>query len=57
MKLVLHLLLAIFLPPVAVFLLRGTGKELIVDIVLLIFLFFPSVLFALYIVLKDHKIL
>lgn len=49
-KLVL-VLLAIFLPPVAVALQRGAGKDLILNIVLCLFFWLPGVIHALIVVL------
>lgn len=50
-KLVL-ILLAIFLPPIAVFLQKGVGKDLIINIVLCILFFFPGMVHALWVVTK-----
>jgi uncharacterized membrane protein YqaE (UPF0057 family) len=48
-KLVL-ILLAIFLPPVAVALKRGIGKDLLINILLCLLVFFPGMIHALWIV-------
>ena len=50
---IVNIILALFLPPVAVFASRGWGTECIVDIVLTICIWFPGMLYALYIVLQD----
>jgi len=50
-KLVL-ILLAIFLPPVAVFLKAGAGKDLIINIILCLLLFFPGMVHALWVTTK-----
>lgn len=50
-KLVL-ILLAIFLPPVAVFLKAGVGKHLLINIVLCICFFFPGMVHALWVATK-----
>ncbi len=50
-KLVL-ILLAIFLPPVAVFLKCGAGKHLIINIVLCLLFFFPGMVHALWTVTR-----
>ena len=50
-KLVL-ILLAIFLPPVAVALKRGLGKDLLINILLCLLLFFPGMVHALWVVSK-----
>jgi len=51
-KLVL-ILLAIFLPPVAVFLNNGAGKHLIINIILCLFFYLPGILHALWLVTKK----
>ena len=51
-KLVL-ILLAILLPPVAVFLKSGAGKHLIINIVLCLFFYVPGILHALWLITKD----
>ncbi|MEM1167231.1 MAG: YqaE/Pmp3 family membrane protein [Planctomycetota bacterium] len=48
----LMVLLAIFLPPVAVFLKEGVGKHLLINLILLL-LYFPAAIHALIVVLKD----
>ena len=48
-KLIL-ILLAIFLPPVAVALKRGAGKDLLINILLCLLLFFPGMVHALWVV-------
>ena len=50
-KLVL-ILIAIFLPPVAVALERGFGKDLLINILLCLLVFFPGMVHALWIVSK-----
>lgn len=45
-KLIL-IILAIFLPPVAVFLKAGAGKDLLINILLCFLLFLPAVIHAL----------
>ena len=50
-KLVL-ILLAIFLPPVAVALKRGIGKDLLINIFLCCLVFFPGMVHALWVVSK-----
>lgn len=46
----LLIILAIFLPPVAVFLKKGLGKDLIINIVLCLLVFLPGVVHALWLV-------
>jgi len=45
-------ILAIFLPPVAVFLERGCRADFFINVVLTILAYIPGVIHALYIVLK-----
>jgi len=49
----LLIILAIFLPPLAVFLKKKAGTELIISIVLSLFFYIPGILYALYIVTKK----
>lgn len=49
----IRIILAIFLPPVAVFLKEGIGTNLIINIVLTIFFFVPGMIHALWILLKK----
>ena len=51
-KLVL-IIIAILLPPLAVFLKKGVGTPLIISIVLSLFFYFPGILYALYLILTD----
>lgn len=44
------ILLALFLPPVAVAVKRGLGKDLLINILLCLLLFFPGMVHALWIV-------
>lgn len=46
------IILAIFLPPVAVFMKNGAGKDLIINIVLCLFFYIPGILHALWLVTK-----
>ena len=50
-KLVL-IILSIFLPPLAVFLKKGAGKDLIINIVLCFLFFVPAIIHALWLVTK-----
>ena len=52
MNKVVLIILALFLPPVAVFLKNGLGKDLIINIVLCLILFVPGVVHALWLVTK-----
>lgn len=50
-KLVL-IILAILLPPIAVFLKTGVGMQLLINIVLCLIFYIPGILHALWLVLK-----
>lgn len=50
-KLIL-VILAVLLPPLAVFLNNGAGKDLLINIVLCLFFYVPGILHALWLVLK-----
>lgn len=52
MPTILLIILAILLPPLAVFLKEGANKHLVISIVLTIFFFVPGVIHALWCVLK-----
>lgn len=52
MNKIILIVLSIFLPPVAVFLKSGIGKDLIINIVLCILFFFPGVVHALWLTTK-----
>ena len=51
--LVLLIILAILLPPVAVYLKAGAGKDLVINIILCLLFYIPGVIHALWIVLKK----
>lgn len=53
MSKLIHVLLAIFFPPVAVFFKSGIGKDLIINIILCLLFLIPGVLHALWLVTKD----
>ena len=52
MNKVLLIIIAILLPPLAVFLKSGAGKDLLINIILCILFWIPGVLHALWVVLK-----
>ena len=52
MNKVVLIVLALLLPPVAVFLKAGVGKALLINIVLCLLFFFPGVVHALWVVTK-----
>ncbi|HBY85701.1 MAG TPA: YqaE/Pmp3 family membrane protein [Colwellia sp.] len=53
MNKLIHIILAILLPPVAVFLKSGAGKDLLINIILSLMFFIPGVLHALWLITKD----
>jgi uncharacterized membrane protein YqaE (UPF0057 family) len=53
MNKLVHIILAILLPPVAVFLKSGVGKDLIINIILCLIFFIPGVLHAVWLITKD----
>jgi uncharacterized membrane protein YqaE (UPF0057 family) len=52
MNKIILVILAILLPPLAVFLNNGAGKDLLINIVLCLFFYVPGILHALWLVLK-----
>jgi uncharacterized membrane protein YqaE (UPF0057 family) len=52
MNKILLIIIAILLPPVAVFLKNGAGQDLIINIVLCIFFWIPGVIHALWVTTK-----
>ena len=52
MNKVLLIVIAILLPPLAVFLHKGAGKDLVINIILSIFFYVPGILHALWLVTK-----
>ena len=53
MNKLIHILLAIFLPPIAVFLKCGVGKDLIINIILCLLFYIPGALHALWLITKE----
>jgi uncharacterized membrane protein YqaE (UPF0057 family) len=51
---IILILLAIFLPPVAVYLLEGLSTYFWIDLILTLLFFLPGMIFALYLVLKSQ---
>ena len=47
------IILAILIPPVAVFLKKGAGQDLVINIVLCFLLWLPGVVHAVWLVTKD----
>ena len=52
MNKIIQVLLAIFLPPVAVFIEKGAGKDLVINILLCFVFFVPGITHALWLTLK-----
>lgn len=52
MNKLLLVIIAILLPPLAVFLKNGAGKDLVINIILCLFFYVPGILHALWLILK-----
>lgn len=52
MNKIVLIILAIFLPPVAVFLKKGVGQDLLINIVLCICFWVPGIIHALWLIMK-----
>ena len=52
MNKIVLIILAILLPPIAVFLKNGAGKDLLINIVLCLLMFVPGVVHALWLVTR-----
>jgi uncharacterized membrane protein YqaE (UPF0057 family) len=50
----LALILAILLPPVGVLIKEGLGVQLIINLLLTLFGYFPGVIHALYVILRKN---
>ncbi len=48
----LLIILAILLPPLAVFLQKGAGKDLLINIILCLFFWLPGIIHALWVITK-----
>ncbi|WP_371373140.1 YqaE/Pmp3 family membrane protein [Thalassotalea aquiviva] len=46
------IILSIFLPPVAVFIKAGVGKDLLINILLCLLMFIPGIIHALWVVTR-----
>jgi uncharacterized membrane protein YqaE (UPF0057 family) len=51
-NIILEIIISIILPPLAVFLRKGAGKDLLINIILCLFFYLPGILHALWVVLK-----
>jgi uncharacterized membrane protein YqaE (UPF0057 family) len=56
MNRVLLIVLAIFLPPIAVLCKSGAGKDLLINIILCIFFWVPGIIHALWVVTKQRQV-
>lgn len=50
----IEVLIALFLPPLAVLLRKGFGLELLINVVLCLFLWVPGIIHAVYVVCSDE---
>lgn len=48
----IRIVLAFFLPPIGVLLVKGVGKDLLINIVLCLFFYVPGIIHALYVVTR-----
>lgn len=48
-------IVSVFVPPLAVWLKRGLGRDVVVNVVLFVLGFFPALLHALWVVAKSDK--
>ncbi|ARD24275.1 MULTISPECIES: YqaE/Pmp3 family membrane protein [Shewanella] len=49
----LLIIIAILLPPVAVFLKKGVGKDLLINVILCLLFFIPGLLHAIWVVIQE----
>jgi uncharacterized membrane protein YqaE (UPF0057 family) len=52
MNKIVLIIIAILLPPLAVFLKQGVGKDLLINIILCIFFWLPGIIHALWLIMK-----
>ncbi|TVZ41486.1 uncharacterized membrane protein YqaE (UPF0057 family) [Alteromonadaceae bacterium 2753L.S.0a.02] len=52
MNKILLIILAILFAPIAVYLKRGAGKDLIINVLLCFLMYFPAIVHALWLVMK-----
>jgi uncharacterized membrane protein YqaE (UPF0057 family) len=53
---ILNLICAILLPPLGAFLQVGASKQLLINIILCLFFWFPGVLHAVWLVVTEKKV-
>ena len=49
---ILLILIAILLPPLAIYLKKGAGKDLLLNLILCLFFWIPGILHALYLITR-----
>jgi len=49
---ILLIILSLFLPPLAVFLKKGAGKDFVINLILCFVLFIPAIIHSLWVVTK-----
>ncbi len=49
------IIIALFLPPLAVFLQEGLGKQFVINIILILFFFLPSSIHALWLIATSEE--
>ncbi|GMM35764.1 Pmp3 protein [Saccharomycopsis crataegensis] len=54
-NLIIDVLIAIILPPVAVYIKEGTTSPFWINLILCLFVWFPAILHALYVVFKNRN--
>ena len=52
MNKILLIIIAILLPPLAVFLHKGAGRDLLINVILCLFFYIPGILHALWLVFR-----
>ncbi len=55
MRGILLIIVAFFLPPLAVFLISGAGRDFWINLILTLLLWFPGFLHAMVLVLNQHE--
>ena len=56
MNKIILIILAIFLPPVAILLQKGLGKDFLINLILTLLFFLPGQIHALYLLLTDPSL-
>lgn len=50
---IVQIIVAIILPPLAVFMKSGAGKDLAINVLLCLFIYFPGIVHAVWLVTRD----